>query len=74
MPADVEQDLAVWHPSLRVMADTDDLVCETCDRAVSREAATRTKPYADLDPKRWQSLCCPTCGRRIKTVLVRPDE
>jgi len=49
----------------------DVLRCEQCDRSVAREDATRTETVGDLDPSKWQTLCCPGCGRRLKTVLVR---
>lgn len=48
----------------------DDLYCETCDRSVEREATTRAEPIADLDPTKWQALCCPHCGRKLKTAFV----
>ncbi|MFC7228430.1 hypothetical protein N0B31_13535 [Salinirubellus salinus] len=43
--------------------------CE-CGACVSREAASRTETYGGLDPTKWQTLCCPECGRRLKTVFV----
>lgn len=46
------------------------LHCETCDSDVAREAATRTGTMGDLDPTTWQTLCCPGCGARLKTVFV----
>ncbi len=50
---------------------TDDpLTCKRCGRIVERGDAIRTEPYGDLDPTRWQALCCPDCGIRLKTVLV----
>lgn len=52
----------------------DELHCDTCDRDVARGAAIRTKTMGDLDPTKWQSLCCPNCGRRLKTVLVGREE
>ena len=52
--------------------DLDPLRCETCGRTVPLEAAVRTRTYGDLDPERWQTLCCPDCGRRLKTVFVGP--
>lgn len=55
-------------------SDEDELFCDTCDRAVDREAATRTEPYGDLDPTKWQSLCCPHCGRKVETVFVPTEE
>ncbi|WP_276260253.1 hypothetical protein [Haloglomus litoreum] len=48
----------------------DSFHCGTCDREIDREAATRTETFADLDPTKWQSLCCPDCGQRLKTVFV----
>jgi hypothetical protein len=52
----------------------DRLRCETCERDVARADAIRREPMADLDPTTWQALCCPECGRKLKTVLVRPEE
>lgn len=52
----------------------DELFCDDCDRAVDREETTRTEPFADLDPTKWQSLCCPTCGRKLKTAFVGREE
>jgi len=46
------------------------LHCDTCDRRVERAAATRAETYGDLDSERWQTLCCPDCGSRLKTVFV----
>lgn len=46
------------------------LYCGACEREVAVEAATRAETYGDLDPARWQALCCPTCGRKLKTVFV----
>lgn len=48
---------------------TDPLPCE-CGREVRPADAVRTETYADLDPTSWQTLCCPTCGRKLKTVFV----
>jgi hypothetical protein len=48
----------------------DELFCDTCERAVDRAATTRIEPYGDLDPTKWQSLCCPDCGRKLQTVFV----
>lgn len=44
--------------------------CETCGEEVARAAATRTETYGGLDSDKWQTLCCPTCGTRLKTVFV----
>ncbi|MFC7131719.1 MULTISPECIES: hypothetical protein [Salinibaculum] len=48
----------------------DDLYCETCERAVDRDEARRSETYGGLDPEKWQTLCCPDCGNRLKTVFV----
>ncbi|WP_255198660.1 hypothetical protein [Halorarius litoreus] len=45
------------------------LTCD-CGVTVAPEAATRTETFGDLDPTTWQSLCCPECGRKLKTVFV----
>lgn len=47
--------------------------CEECDEDVAVAEAVRTKTFADLDPDKWQVLCCPTCGQRLKTVFVGTD-
>lgn len=52
------------------MLDSEDVHCEACERTVEREAAIRRKTVGDLDPSTWQTLCCPRCGRRMKTVFV----
>ncbi|MFB6119157.1 hypothetical protein [Halosegnis sp.] len=44
-----------------------------CGRSVEPAAARRAETYGDLDPTRWQTLCCPTCGRRLKTVFVADE-
>jgi ribosomal protein S26 len=49
----------------------DDLTCDACSATVPRADAIRTETYGDLDADRWQTLCCPTCGKRLRTVLVR---
>jgi Zn finger protein HypA/HybF involved in hydrogenase expression len=48
----------------------DDLYCDTCEQAIEQGAATRTQTYGDLDSDTWQTLCCPECGSRLKTVFV----
>jgi len=50
------------------------LTCEACDRAVTRAEAVRTETFGDLDPSKWQSLCCPDCGRKLKTVFVAGED
>lgn len=54
--------------------DREDLTCETCGTTVDRASAIRTATYGDLDTDRWQTLCCPDCGSRLKTVFQGPDE
>lgn len=44
--------------------------CATCDATVRFEEARRTKTMGGLDPTTWQTLCCPRCGSRLKTVYV----
>lgn len=56
---------------MTVSDDADDTYyCDQCDEAVARQEAVRTETFAALDPDKWQVLCCPTCGRRLKTVFV----
>lgn len=52
------------------MAVPETLECDTCDAEVAGEDATRTKTMGDLDPAKWQTLCCPDCGARLETVFV----
>ncbi|WP_188852592.1 hypothetical protein [Haloarcula argentinensis] len=47
--------------------------CDTCGRSVSAEEAIRRETFADLDTNRWQTLCCPNCGARLRTIFVGPD-
>ena len=50
---------------------TDDtFYCDTCERDVTRAEARRSETYGGLDPEKWQTLCCPDCGGRLKTVFV----
>jgi Zn finger protein HypA/HybF involved in hydrogenase expression len=52
------------------MARPDNIHCDTCESTVAAADARRTETYGGLDPTKWQTLCCPTCGSRLKTVLV----
>lgn len=53
------------------MAARDDtMTCATCGTDVALEDARRTKTMGGLDPTKWQTLCCPHCGSRLKTVYV----
>jgi Zn finger protein HypA/HybF involved in hydrogenase expression len=52
------------------MTDTGSLHCDTCDATVAVDDARRRETYGGLDPDTWQTLCCPTCGSRLKTVFV----
>lgn len=47
-----------------------DLYCGSCERSVRREETVRSETMADLDPDKWQALCCPDCGRKLKTAFV----
>ncbi len=49
------------------------LQCETCGRDVDRSTARRVETYGGLDPEKWQTLCCPKCGSRLKTVFVADE-
>lgn len=53
------------------MTDEDGIHCDTCSTTITPDDVIRTKTYGDLDTDRWQTLCCPTCGVRLKTVFVR---
>ncbi|MFB6201948.1 MAG: hypothetical protein ABEI98_08050 [Halorhabdus sp.] len=48
----------------------DDFYCETCEQSVSPTHAIRTETIGGLDPDKWQTLCCPDCGNRLRTVFV----
>lgn len=50
------------------------LRCDRCGAAVDPEEARRTETMGGLDPEKWQTLCCPDCGVRLKTVFVGLDE
>ncbi|WP_193366305.1 hypothetical protein [Halosimplex carlsbadense] len=54
------------------MSDT--LHCETCERSVPRTEAIRSERIADPDPTNRQWLCCPGCGRKLKTVFVAREK
>jgi hypothetical protein len=44
--------------------------CDSCERDIAFEDARRSATFGDLDPEKWQTLCCPDCGRRLKTIFV----
>lgn len=50
--------------------DEDPFECDTCGATVAFEEARRAETFGDLDPTKWQTLCCPECGNRLKTVFV----
>lgn len=50
------------------------LYCDQCDRVVERSEAVRRETIGGLDPAKWQTLGCPTCGARLKTVFVGGDD
>jgi hypothetical protein len=37
---------------------------------VSADDAIRGETMGSLDPETWQTLSCPHCGNRLKTVFV----
>ncbi|NHX40110.1 MULTISPECIES: hypothetical protein [Haloarcula] len=44
--------------------------CDTCARSVTVEEAIRRATFGDLDTDRWQTLYCPDCGARLRTLFV----
>lgn len=44
--------------------------CPACGEPVEYESATLREPMGDLEVEKWQTLCCPDCGERVKTVFV----
>jgi hypothetical protein len=52
----------------------DPLTCDTCRSTVDPSDATRRETMGGLDPTTWQTLCCPTCGGRLKTVFVGDED
>lgn len=49
-------------------------VCDKCDTQVTLSEAPTCGTMGDLDPDRWQTLCCPSCGARLETVFVPETE
>lgn len=49
-------------------------VCDNCGAHVERSDASPCGTMGDLDPERWQTLCCPDCGARLETVFVAETE
>ena len=57
------------------MPDSDaEFYCETCEQPVARDDVIRTETMGGLDPKKWQTFCCPDCGNRLETVFVADEE
>ncbi|WP_169302401.1 hypothetical protein [Halorientalis salina] len=52
------------------ITDSGPLTCDACGETVDPADAIRRETMGDLDPTTWQTLCCPTCGGRLKTVYV----
>jgi len=53
------------------MTKTDDTFdCQSCGETVPFDEARRTKTMGGLDPTKWQTLCCPSCGSRLQTIYV----
>lgn len=44
--------------------------CDVCGATVAFGETRRSETIGDLDPDRWQTLDCPACGNRLKTVFV----
>ncbi len=75
MVASATADARTKHKSARAVASTvtttdDSFECDTCGTVVPFEEARRSETMGNLDPKKWQTLCCPECGNRLKTVFV----
>ncbi|QLG60232.1 hypothetical protein [Halorarum salinum] len=52
-------------------ARTDDAYeCPNCGERFGLERAVRSRTTGGLDPDAWQTLNCPACGSRVKTVFV----
>ncbi|ELY57030.1 hypothetical protein [Natronolimnohabitans innermongolicus] len=51
-------------------ADDGPFDCDSCETAVPLDDARRTETMGGLDATKWQTLCCPHCGARLKTVYV----
>lgn len=52
------------------MESEDSLYCPNCEIEIDVDDATACGTIGDLDPETWQTLCCPRCGARLKTVFV----
>lgn len=52
----------------------DVLICDNCGTRVDRSEASECGTMGDLDPDRWQTLCCPACGARLETVFVGEND
>ncbi|QZX98515.1 hypothetical protein [Halobaculum rubrum] len=55
------------------MSDGSRYTCDDCGTGFRTSEATRTRTMGGLDPDAWQTLCCPACGVRVKTVFVGLD-
>ncbi|QZP38788.1 hypothetical protein [Halobaculum magnesiiphilum] len=55
------------------MTEGADYTCDNCGAEFTSAEATRTETMGGLDADAWQTLCCPTCGARVKTVFVGRD-
>lgn len=56
------------------MSEESNLTCNSCGESVPLERADVSGTMGDLDPEMWQTLCCPNCGERLKTVFVGSEE
>ena len=48
----------------------DEYECPNCGERFTRTEALRSETMGGLDPTAWQTLNCPVCGSRVKTVFV----
>jgi NAD-dependent SIR2 family protein deacetylase len=53
-----------------MLGSEDTVECDACGAVVDAETARRTETFGALNPAKWQTLCCPTCEARLKTVFV----
>lgn len=56
------------------MADRTSYSCSECGAEPTTDEAIRRRTLADLDPDKWQTLCCPDCGVRLETIFVGGED
>lgn len=55
------------------MTEGSEYACDNCGADFTSVGATRTETMGGLDADAWQTLCCPACGVRVKTVFMGRD-